>query len=105
MAKVHKITSYFYDKRKILNQKFWSHGTPLGSMGPGSQQDPDEIFSQSQILVIWGLYNCPDIVACREQAKKPNLASSLVCIAGVAMTLVALARASVKFQFAINLQN
>ena len=67
MAKVHKITSYFYDKRKILNQKFWSHGTPLGSMGPGSQQDPDEIFSQNQILVTTAL-----TVVCLEQAKKPK---------------------------------
>ena len=78
MAKVHKITSYFCDMRKILSQKFWSHGTLLGSMGPGSQKAPDEIFSKSQILVIWGPYNCPDIVACREQAKKPNLASIMV---------------------------
>ena len=80
MGKVHKITSYFYDTRKFLRQKFWSHGTPLGSMGPGSQQDPDEISSKSQILVIWGPYNCPDIVACLEQAKKPNLASIMVCL-------------------------
>ena len=65
--------------RKFLSQKFWSHGTLLGSMGPGSQQDADERFSKSQILVKWGPYNCSVIVACREQAKKPNLASSLVC--------------------------
>ena len=78
MAKVHKITSYFYDKRKILNQKFWSHGTPLGSMGPGSQKAPNEIFSKSQILVIWGPYNCPDIVAYETHAKKLNLASIMV---------------------------
>ena len=78
MAKVQKITSYFYDKRKILSQKFLSHETFLGSMGPESQQDADEIFSKSQILVIWGPHNCPVIVACREQAEKLNLASSLV---------------------------
>ena len=64
--------------RKFLSQKFWSHGTLLGSMGPGSQQDADERFSKSQILAKWGPYNCSVIVACREQAKKPNLASSLV---------------------------
>ena len=76
---MHKITSFEDDMRKFLSQKFWSHGTLLGSMGPGSQQDADERFSKSQILVKWGPYNCSVIVACREQAKKPNLASSLVC--------------------------
>ena len=76
--KTHKITSFEDDMRKFLSQKFWSHGTLLGSMGPGSQQDADERFSKSQILVKWGPYNCSVIVACREQAKKPNLASSLV---------------------------
>ena len=75
---MHKITSFEDDMRKFLSQKFWSHGTLLGSMGPGSQQDADERFSKSQILVKWGPYNCSVIVACREQAKKPNLASSLV---------------------------
>ena len=25
--------------RKFLDQNFWSHGTPLGSLGPLSQQD------------------------------------------------------------------
>ena len=76
---MHKITSFEDDMRKFLSPKFWSHGTLLGSMGPGSQKAPNEIFSKSQILVIWGPYNCPVIVACREQAEKLNLASSLVC--------------------------
>ena len=56
MAKVHKIASYFYDKRKILNQKFWSHGTPLGSLGPLSQQDTILGAGQLQILQI-NVYN------------------------------------------------
>ena len=74
---MHKITLFEDDMRKILSQEFWSHGTLLGSIGPVSQQDADERFSKSQILVKWGPYNCSVIVACREQAKKPNLASSL----------------------------
>ena len=53
MKNYHKITSYFHDKRKILRQKFWSLGTNLGYLGPGSQADLGEIFSKPQIVVIW----------------------------------------------------
>ena len=38
-AKIHKITTFEDDMRKFLRQKFWSHGTPLGSLGPLSQGD------------------------------------------------------------------
>ena len=79
MSKVHNITSYFYDTRKILNQKFWSHGTPLGSMGPGSQQDPDEIFSKSQILVIWGPYGPNIPLAYETHAENLKPISIMMC--------------------------
>ena len=39
--KMHKITSDFYDMRKILTKKFWSQGTSLGYLGPGSQEALD----------------------------------------------------------------
>ena len=39
IAKMHKITSFEDDMRKFLRQKFWSHGTPLGYLGPVSQED------------------------------------------------------------------
>ena len=31
---MHKITTFEDDMRKFLSQKFWSHGTPLESLGP-----------------------------------------------------------------------
>ena len=33
-----------YSMRKILSKIFWSHGTPLGSMGSLIQKDAPEIF-------------------------------------------------------------
>ena len=75
---MHKITSYCSDKRKILNQKFWSQGTPLGSMGPGSPKALPQIFSQNQFLVILGPYNNPALVACHGQAENLNLNSITV---------------------------
>ena len=65
--------------RKFLSQKFWSHGTSLGSLGPLSQGDVHPGFSRPQFLVIWGPYNYPGIVACLEQAENPKLTYSLVC--------------------------
>ena len=44
MGKSHKITSYLYDKSKILGPKIWSQGTNLGYLGPGSQADLDGLF-------------------------------------------------------------
>ena len=66
---MHKITSYFYDMRKILTKKFWSQGTLLGSPGLGSQADLILGFSRFQILVIWGPYEGPAPVACQGTAK------------------------------------
>ena len=75
---MHKITSFEDDMRKILSQKFWSHGTSLGSLGPLSQGDVHLGFSRPQFLVIWGPYNYPGIVACLVQAENPKLTYSLV---------------------------
>ena len=65
--------------RKILTQKFWSQGTPLGSLGPGSQADLGLGPCHFQILVIWGPIDPPEMVAFQSHAKKLNMASSLVC--------------------------
>ena len=46
--------------RKILRQKFWSLGTPLGSLGPGSQKGPPEIFSNVVFLHPWGPNKAPN---------------------------------------------
>ena len=72
MAKVHKITSYFYDKRKFLRPKIWSLGTHLGYPGAGSQAALDKTFSKYQILGILYLNSLPILVACRETAKTPK---------------------------------
>ena len=56
--------------RKFLRQKFWSHGTPLGSLGPGSFEDLGPGFGQCQIPLIWGPYEYPVLVACHVQAEK-----------------------------------
>ena len=69
MAKVHKITSYFCDMRKFLSPKFWSLGTPLGSLGPGSQADLDQRACRPQILFIWGPCKALVLVALLGQAK------------------------------------
>ena len=55
--------------RKILDQNFWSHGTPLGSLGPLSQQDTILGAGQLQILVIWGPYRPPVVVALETHAE------------------------------------
>ena len=60
--------------RKILDQKFWSHGTPLGSLGPLSQQDTILGAGQLQILVIWGPYRPPIVVTLETQAENPKTA-------------------------------
>ena len=60
--------------RKILDQNFWSHGTPLGSLGPLSQQDTILGAGQLQILVIWGPYRPPIVVALETQAENPKTA-------------------------------
>ena len=60
--------------RKFLDQKFWSHGTPLGSLGPLSQQDTILGAGQLQILVIWGPCEPPVVVALKTQAENPKTA-------------------------------
>ena len=74
MHKTHKIRSVDDNMRKILDQKFWSHGTPLGSLGPLSQQDTILGAGQLQILVIWGPCEPPVVVALKTQAENPKTA-------------------------------
>ena len=69
-AKMHKTTSLKDDMRKILRPKFWSQGTPLGSMGPLSLKDPDQRFSKHDFLLIWDPYDFPKLVAWETQVKK-----------------------------------
>ena len=52
-----------------MRQKFWSHGTPLGSLGPLSFEALDPGFDQCQILLIWGPYEYLDLVALQVQAE------------------------------------
>ena len=72
MGKSHKITSYLYDKSKILGPKIWSQGTNLGYLGPWSQVDLDRLFSKPQILFILNPNSFSELVACRVTAKNPN---------------------------------
>ena len=60
--------------RKFLDQKFWSHGTDLGSLGPLSQQDTILGAGQLQILVIWGPYEPTVVVAPETHAENPKTA-------------------------------
>ena len=73
---MHKITSYFYHLRKFLKKNFWSQGTPLGYLGPGSQEALGLGFYRFQIWVIWGPYDYPALVACQGQAKNPKTAGA-----------------------------
>ena len=77
MAKVHKITSYFHDNRIFLRPKNWSHGTPLGYLGPVSQKALTLRFPRFQILVIWGPYEPPVLVASQAQAENLKSAGAL----------------------------
>ena len=74
MHKTHKIRSLEDNMRKILDQKFWSHGTPLGSLGPLSQQDTILGAGQLQILVMWGPCEPPVVEALKTQAENPKTA-------------------------------
>ena len=51
IPKMHKITSFEDDMRKFSSQKFWSHGTSLGSLGPLSQEDVPQRFVRPHFLV------------------------------------------------------
>ena len=87
ILKTYKITSYFYDLRKILTKKFWSQGTPLGYLGSGSQEALGLGSCRFQILVIWGPYDYPVLVACQGTAKNLKTAGARCDLAGVAAPL------------------
>ena len=70
--KMHYIWCDSYCKTKILRKFFWSHGTPLGSLGSRSQEALHLGFLKLQILVIWGLYDYPALVAFETQAENPK---------------------------------
>ena len=55
--------------RKILSKKFWSHGTPLGYMGPLFQRDVRLGAWNLQIPFIWGPVDPPGLVAPQVNAK------------------------------------
>ena len=73
ISKMHKVTSFQDGVRKFLAQKFWSLGTHLGSLGPGSKADVGLGSCRLQFLVIWGPYECPALMACQGTAENPNL--------------------------------
>ena len=62
--------------RKILRQKFWSLGTPLGSLGSGSQGDVRPRACKCQIQVIWGPCDPSVLVALQGQAENPKTAGA-----------------------------
>ena len=55
---------------KILVSKFWSNGTPLGSMGPLSLKDPDQRFPKHDFLLIWDPFDFPKLAALSAMAEK-----------------------------------
>ena len=68
--------------RKLLDQKFWSHGTPLGSLGPLSLQDTILRAGQLQILVIWGPYepSQPTVIVAPETHAENPITAGLHCV-------------------------
>ena len=48
--------------RKILDQKFWSHGTHLGYLYPGSQKGLVEMFSKLRFPIAIGPSEGPDML-------------------------------------------
>ena len=62
--------------RKILDQKYWSHGTPLGSLGPLSREAAILGAVRLQILVICGPYEPPELVPFYVQPENPNTTAS-----------------------------
>ena len=73
---MHKITSHFYEMRKILIKIFWSQGTPMGSSGSGSQEALGLGACRFQNVVIWGPCESPVLVASEVQAKNLKTAPS-----------------------------
>ena len=74
VPKIHKIRSHDDDMRKILSQKYRSLGTPLGSLGPGSQKGLPEIFSNVVFLHDWDPNEAP------EKVSYPLLSKKLVAL-------------------------
>ena len=74
--KMHYIWSDFHHMRNFLTKFFWSHGTSLGSPGSLSQGDVLPGFCRFQILVIWGPYESPVLVACPRHSKSPKTAGA-----------------------------
>ena len=72
--KMYKITFDFHDMRKILKKFFWSHGTRLGYLGPGSREALGPGSYGFQILVIWGPNDLPVLLVFHVQAKNLNTA-------------------------------
>ena len=59
-----------------FTKNFWSHGTPLGYLGAGSQEAPGLGACRFQILVIWGPNDPPVLVVSHGDAKNPNTVGS-----------------------------
>ena len=70
---MHKITLFQDGVRKFLRPKFWSLGTHLGSLGPGSRADLGLGPYRLQFLVIWGPYEWLALTACQGTAENPKL--------------------------------
>ena len=62
--------------RNFLTKIFWSHGTSLGSPGSLSQGNVIPGFCRFQILVIWGPYESPVLVACPCHSKSLKTAGA-----------------------------
>ena len=65
--KTHKITSSEDDMRTFLSPKFWSHGTLLGYLGPGSRKAFTQKNFRNHFLVIWGPNDPPVLVRPQEK--------------------------------------
>ena len=61
---------------KNLSQKFWSHGTLNGALGPLSREDVILGFVSHQILVIWGPYESLVVVTFVTQAENQKTAAA-----------------------------
>ena len=59
-----------------MSQKFWSHGTPKGALGPLSREDVILGFVSHQILVIWGPYESLVVVTFVTQAENLKTAGA-----------------------------
>ena len=64
------------DVRKILQQKFWSHGTPLGYLGPASHQDVRLGACRVCFVDPWGPYEDHMVVVSQVNPENPNTAGA-----------------------------